>query len=72
MIDVLSTEVLNLLADKLSYAMLFVVLFWWTLRSNEKREQRYLSLLDLYGKQLESIAATLLRIQEQMNGPSER
>lgn len=52
-------DILTLLLEKVSYSVLFVVLFWWTLRESGRRETRYLTLLDVYGKQLEVIAATL-------------
>ena len=55
---------LNDLVQNISFAALFVALFWWTLKTNEKREARYLSLLDCYGKQLELISNTLKVIQE--------
>jgi hypothetical protein len=60
-------DLVDLLIQNVSFGALFVVLFVWTLRTNDQREKRYLALLDCYGKQLETIAITLKTIQEQTN-----
>ncbi len=62
----------NDLVQNLSYGALFVALFVWTLRSNDKREQRYLTILDCYGKQLEQIASTLTKILGQIENIEKR
>jgi len=51
--------------DFVSFGALFVVLFWWTLKTNESRECRLLGILDKYGVQLGEIADSLRAIQEQ-------
>ncbi len=68
----MSAETVNVLIQNLSFGALFVVLFVWTLRENAKREQRYLNILDCYGKQLESIAGTLSKIEERFESLEER
>lgn len=62
----MTPDMIDALIQNVSFGALFVVLFIWTLRTNEKREQRYLTLLDNYGKQLEVIATTLKEIQLQV------
>jgi hypothetical protein len=56
---------INDLLQNISFAALFVALFYWTLRTNASREERYLKIIDCYGVQLEAIAASLKAIQEQ-------
>lgn len=62
----MTPDMIDALIQNISFGALFVVLFVWTLRTNERREQRYLSLLDNYGKQLETISSTLKQIQEKL------
>lgn len=63
----MTPDMIDSLVQNVSFGALFVVLFVWTLRSNEKRETRYLSLLDCYGKQLENIANALQQIQDKLD-----
>lgn len=63
----MTPDMIDALVQNVSFGALFVVLFVWTLRANEKREARYLSLLDCYGKQLENIASSLNQLKEQLD-----
>ncbi|GEM_PF-5794658 len=62
----MNDALIDALLQNVGFAALFIVLFTWTLRENTRREERYLSLLDCYGKQLEHIAITLSQIEERI------
>ena len=68
----MSAELIDVLIQNISFGALFAVLFVWTLRTNDRREARYMALLDVYGKQLEVIAAALLEIQNRLDARDAR
>ena len=55
----MDTATLNVLLTNLSFGSLFVALFVWTLRTSEKREEKYQAALVLLS---ERIVATLEKI----------
>ena len=55
----MTTETFNVLLTNVSFGSLFVALFVWTLRTSEKREEKYQAALVLLS---ERIVATLEKI----------
>lgn len=63
----METEALKLASSQGPYAVLFVALLFYVLRTNEKREDRMLQALDKLGKAYEDMSREVGLIREDVS-----